>query len=600
MEDLTNKSGESRLSVPITTSEHTALDIIRTETVLSRLPVHNLAKKGRVDIQILKTTPAGQVELKWEVSYNDRYGQARQLAYRLDTIIINQKIDEAGRPLPKILRLGSLNEICAELGLATDAGKNAKDLKRAFLQNASAFITAKFNYLANDKTERRLEAGFTRYGVIFTGEKLPDGRKADAVYVVFNDPFWEVLNNAPVRPLDRTYMKELPPAAQRFYEIISRKIFAALKNNYPYAKITYSEYCTFSAQRRSFDWNFVRPQMYQVHKPHVDSGYILKPIRHETVTDPQGNLDWVFLYTPGPKAQMEFAVAHGRKPKVVLLPAADTTQMHSRRQSRVARSESSAPSEPVHSFDPQLVAEFTRRGITDKKAIDLLSNLKPGQDVIAQLELGEYMAKNSKIPIMNPPGFYVRLIESNTSIPDGFETSAKRKAREEREKRERQERAAEESRRELEWEHDDYCQNETKRYIRENPAAFDVIKEAKWRKNRAEHETFSEEMITMIANREAENEIRRQLPLPTFEEFVVQKQQGNLFSLKLVAVPPAADVPALAEGAAPTEPAVPEEAAAPQAELAMQPEAAVVPTIEPAPFTPEPGSRDDLVEPQAA
>ena len=30
---------------------------------------------------------------------------------------------------------------------------------------------------------------------------------------------FEKLNNAPVRPLDRAHMKELPPGAQRFYEI---------------------------------------------------------------------------------------------------------------------------------------------------------------------------------------------------------------------------------------------------------------------------------------------------------------------------------------------------------------------------------------------
>ena len=112
-------------------TEPSGLDFIRTETVLSRLPVHNLAKQGRVNIQIIKTTPTGEVELKWEVSYSDRYGQARQLAYKLDTIIVNQRIEVAGRPLPKILRIGSLNEICAELNLATHAGQNSKDLKIA-------------------------------------------------------------------------------------------------------------------------------------------------------------------------------------------------------------------------------------------------------------------------------------------------------------------------------------------------------------------------------------------------------------------------------------------------------------------------------------
>src|ERR1700722_17877535 len=292
MEVDNQKEGEVHSAVPSTQSEALSLELIRTETVLSRLPVHNLAKQGRVNIQIIKTTPTGEAELKWEVSYSDRYGQARQLAYKLDTIIINQRIEEAGRPLPKLLRIGSLNDICAELNLATHAGQNSKDLKKAFLQNASAFINAKFNYRANDGTERHVEAGITRYGVIFTGEKLPDGRKADAVYIVFNDPFWEVLNNAPARPLDRAYMKELPPAAQRFYEIVSRKMFAALKNNYPHAKISYSEYCTFSAQLRHSERQRVQDQMAKLLRHHKKSGYIIG-VRYEPTIDAENRPDWI-------------------------------------------------------------------------------------------------------------------------------------------------------------------------------------------------------------------------------------------------------------------------------------------------------------------
>ena len=47
-----------------------------------------------------------------------------------------------------------------------------------------------------------MEADFTRYNVIFTGEKLPDGRRADAVYIILNEPYREVLNNAPMRPVE--------------------------------------------------------------------------------------------------------------------------------------------------------------------------------------------------------------------------------------------------------------------------------------------------------------------------------------------------------------------------------------------------------------
>jgi hypothetical protein len=311
MEQNTNQEpGIPRLPVLTTTERvQTILDIVRTETVLSRLPIHNLAKHGSVDIRILRTTPDGQIELRWEVAPNPRFGEPRALAYKLDTIVINRHIDEQGRPIPKMICLGSLRDVADELGLGGDTNK----VRRALRQNASAFITAKFKYRTKDNVERSLEADFTRYSVIFTGEKLPDGRKSDAVYIVLNDPYREVLNNAPVRPLDRAYMKELPPAAQRFYEILSYKIFSALKNKHPYATLAYSEYCTFSAQHRSSDWGFVRPQMYQVHQPHVKSGYLAKPIRHEAATDADGNIDWIFFYTPGPKARAEFAAAHRGK-----------------------------------------------------------------------------------------------------------------------------------------------------------------------------------------------------------------------------------------------------------------------------------------------
>src|SRR5260370_41608147 len=107
-------------------SELTPLNVIRTETILSKLPVHNLAKKGRVNIEITKQGPTGEVELKWEVSYSDRYGQARQLAYKLDSIVIDQRIEEAGRPLPQRICLGSLNEVAAQLGVEPDHGTTSK------------------------------------------------------------------------------------------------------------------------------------------------------------------------------------------------------------------------------------------------------------------------------------------------------------------------------------------------------------------------------------------------------------------------------------------------------------------------------------------
>ena len=109
---------------------------------------------------------------------------------------MNRRIEAAGRPIPRIIRLGSLNDICRELGLV-ESGANTTVVKRALLQNASAYITAKIRYKSADGAERRIEVGDTRYAVVFTGETLPDGRTADAVYIVLHDFYREILDTRP-------------------------------------------------------------------------------------------------------------------------------------------------------------------------------------------------------------------------------------------------------------------------------------------------------------------------------------------------------------------------------------------------------------------
>ena len=528
METRNNEIGDAQFQVPTTDQESAALDIIRTETVLSRLPIHNLAKKGNVNIQILKTNADGKVELKWIVSYSDRYGQARQLAYKLDTIVINQHIDEQGRPLPKMICLGSLRDVADQLDLGGDTNK----VRRALRQNASAFITAKFEYRGNDGSKKTLEADFTRYSVVFTGEQLPDGRRADAVYIILNEPYREVLNNAPVRPLDRAYMKTLPPAAQRFYEIISYKIFSAIKNDYAHAKMAYSEYCTFSAQLRHFERQPVQDQMAKYIRHHKQSGYIIA-VKYQPTIDAQNKPDWIMYLAPGPKGTRRIRRrAWGTKAlKRISRDPVETGDGHpahsqSERRQRNLKLEV-APTQLT--FDPNLIAELTRRGITEKKAHELLLNLKPGQDVVAQLEHTDYMVANARYPIHNPPGFYIRLIETNTSVPDSFETSAKRKAREENEKRERKRRIDEDARQLLESDYDDYCSTETDRYIQDNAAAFEELKDIKRTENRERHTAFSPEMIESIAHQAAWRELQMQIGLLTFEDFVNRRNKGLIF-----------------------------------------------------------------------
>jgi hypothetical protein len=359
-------------------------NIIRTETVLSRLPIHNLSKNGKIDIQITRKNAHGEVDLLWDVTYTDRYGQPRQLAYKLDTLIINRRIDELRKPLPKVIRIDGLKQICRIFKLHT-SGKNTRDLKKAFHQNAGAYITAKLHYKTKDGTEKDLEAGFNRYSVVFTGERLPNGTKADAVYLVLNDVYLDVLNNAPIRPLDYDYLDALQPSAQRFYEVVSFKIYAAIKYRHRHAKLAYSEYCIFSAQQRYYDYDHFKKQMYKVHKPHLQSGYIDK-VSYEATTDDDGKPDWLMCYIPGPKARAEFRTFNGKHAK-----GADILDQES-----VLAIETSEASPRDDARD--LVAYFHRRFHDDETATPEAKDLEFAASLITQhgMEKSRFIVEYSK------------------------------------------------------------------------------------------------------------------------------------------------------------------------------------------------------------
>jgi len=506
------------------------LNIIRTETVISKLPIHNLAKKGTISIKILRRNTKGETTLFWEVSPSRNYGDPRQLAYKLDTLIINRKFDEQGRPLPPVLRLGSLRQIGADLGIP----KNTESIKRALHQNAGAYITAKLTYIANDGTQKRLEAGFTRYSIIFTGERLPDGRHADAVYLVLTAPYREVLNNAPVRPLNYDYLRELPPAAQRFYEIVSRRMFAALKYQHAEAKLPYSEYCTYSAQQRYFDYDRFKKQMYKIHRPHLASGY-LKAIRYQQSIDAEGNMDWIMLYMPGPKAKAEYQTftRSGRvieaSPEAIgeevelAAPGSVRRKNTSPRQQHLRFEPTGEPPVADQATDPTL-AQMTRRGISDRRARELLAGAN-ADFVLDQLEWGDHLiAVAQPGAFKNPPGFYIHLIMEKIQPPEAFETSRRRKERKAARDAESQ---AYHRRVELEEAYRTYRASEIDRHIAAHvkPADLEELIAERTRHRRKEQwsKNLPLQTIREIAERDARSAIAEQIPLLSFEDFAARQ-----------------------------------------------------------------------------
>ncbi len=249
---------------------------------------------------------------------------------------------------------------------------------------------------------------------------MPDGRTADAVYIILNGSFRDLLNHVEVRPLDYDYLLELAPGPQRLYELLSFPMFGALANDRPRARLVYSQYCLYAPQMRYFDFNQVKKQMYKVHLPHRESEYIVK-VEYQETSDREGRPDWEMFYTPGPKALREHDEFTSRNsghkispPQSSVLPAFRPEQQ-------------TLPLTDSSDTDPTLLAAFIHRGIAEKTAKELVAKAKPGQQLLDQLEwMDTVIAKAPKGKIHNPPGLYISTIRDNVSPPDGFFGSRKR------------------------------------------------------------------------------------------------------------------------------------------------------------------------------
>lgn len=393
-------------------SELAPQNTIRIETALSRFPIHRLAKRGIISIEINESNQSGDIKARWEVSYNSKYGQPGALAYKLDTLVINRRIDDERPSIPKIVKLGSLRGIAEELGLGGDTNK----IRKALLQNVGALVTAKISYKGSDGTERTVEISDTRYGVIFTGEKLPDESRADAVYIMLHDSYRKVLNEAQTRPLDYDYLKELAPAPQRFYELLSYQIYAALRNERPRAKMLYSYYCTRAPQNRYFDYEHFKKQMYKVHAPHLKSGYLAK-VEFKEQRAASGELDWIMLYTPGRRAKAEFTEA-SRKPRT-LQRTQDVKAMkpsHELFTSLPPTTTEPRPARAIHEADvdsEQLVSNLRDLHIAEATARELVKDYRKSVELQIRALPLRHTGK-----IKDLPSWLIKAIRENYELPE--------------------------------------------------------------------------------------------------------------------------------------------------------------------------------------
>ena len=428
--------------------------ITRAETALSKYPVHNLSKTDRIKIHIRRKGETGEADIQWTVSPSREYGEPRQLAYKVDTLIVNRRIDEAGRPIPRIIRLGSLRDLCNHLDISP-GGDNFAGLRLALLQNASAFITAKLTYRGADGVTKKFEAGFTRYSVVFTGDEMPNGYRADAVHILLNEHYWKLLNKAQFRPLDYDYQKSLKPAAHRFYELVSFPMYGCLSRGQAEAKLSYSDYCLRAPQERYFDRARVQKQMYKIHKPHLESEYIAH-MRYAKTLDADGAPDWEMYYVPGRRAKAHFKFFRANPSEtsieVVASEIAPLASVRSRPKRR------SAPCSTAGTA-------LQDRGVSLAKAKELSHDREEDPTLVDSLEWGDHLIRQARPgAFRNPAGFYIYLVREGIKPPVDFETTRQRAARQ-AQQAEEQERHFE--RCQLQRAYEEYVDNEAAKYVNE-------------------------------------------------------------------------------------------------------------------------------------
>jgi hypothetical protein len=347
----------------------------------TEMPIHQLSKKSEQEIRIIRRPrKGGQISLYWKVEPNAAVGHPGQLAYRLDTWVIKRRLDQLPRPIPRLIRIGDLRQIAREL----DLGGDTNAVKRAFEQNASAFIRAKVAYRARDGREETFEGYFNRYNVFFRGQSLPSGDRAETVYVSLNDPYHALINRSTWRPLDYAYLRALTPAAQRLYELLSPKMFATIKNGHPFAWIRYSDFCLLAVAKRQQTRRRMQSQMAAVHQPHLVSGYFgAISWRSERAAD--GSLDWTIQYVPGPRAQAEFDAFNGSRQRPRSLPPGRSLAIRTRTEP-----ERSVPKPPVPSREdpPALVLarRFAEKRLGTSAARITTSQVSMANEILETLE----------------------------------------------------------------------------------------------------------------------------------------------------------------------------------------------------------------------
>lgn len=405
-------------------------ETLRSEFHFLKFPFFDLcprsSKKDRIEIREVEETEEGKIEVWWKVSRGLDYNLPSSLARRVHKEVVERILNSKNKPSPQLIKLGSMRQICRVMNIV-ESGKNSKEIKGALKDILSATIEAKGTFRQKEKKgeKRFFEGAFHLYeGVFFTGETLPDGIKADAVYILLNPMYVQNFNNNFVVPLDYQYVQGVRgDIASRMYEILSIWFYPALENGRIYIQKNYSELCSYFPLTRQESKKRAKNQLKKAHQQHVMNGFLAS---EPDWMDVDKKDDWLIRYYIGPKA-MDW---HKQNKKVSRLDGEVKQLEKPGRVKALVREEKkkeNIPEQQAKTEESPLIKQLADLGITKRIAKKLVEQGK------AELIEDWIVAIHDVSAAKDKAAFLVRAIQEDWALPEIYKQRKEQKKKQEEE-----------------------------------------------------------------------------------------------------------------------------------------------------------------------
>jgi len=235
----------------------------------------------------------------WRVTPHPACGRPGPLAHRVHRAV-EQLITERGLPVENPVPF-SIHNLCWRMGMEA-GGTEYRKVRQALVAIRATQIESKGTFYAKNLA-RYVDQVFSLYErIIFAGERLPDGGRAEHNLLYLGTWYLESLNSRYVRPLDyRFYLALKTPIARRLYELLGVKFYRVATQPTPLIRYRYSTLCQLLPVTQHVHRSRMHEQLRAAHEELLRGGFLDGaddvPVPHQS--------DWYLYYRPGPKARAE-------------------------------------------------------------------------------------------------------------------------------------------------------------------------------------------------------------------------------------------------------------------------------------------------------